>query len=163
MNYQGLSNKPQQRPRVVIDSSPHFEGPYNLKVDKNFALNVWRKTEVGRKASSKWNCMENILDWNIWILENIALLRGFRLSPGLNKADVSTIPQEAHITWKTVYCWGGVTTSRSQGLSNKPRSRHIGLDGPLEAFHATTKSIDMSLWKEISACRGQIAFKLEVQ
>ena len=48
------------------------------------------------------------LHGNWSILENIALLRGFRLSPVLTKADISTIPQEAQgcgyvdITWKTV-------------------------------------------------------------
>ena len=68
-------------------------------------------------------------DWNI--LENIALLKGFQLSPGLNKVDVSTIPQEAQscgyvdITWRTVYCRGGA----SQGVKGFPISPGIDILG----------------------------------
>ena len=45
----------------------------------------------GRKESF----VEVKLHGNWSILESIALPKGFRLSPGLTKADVATIPQEA--------------------------------------------------------------------
>ena len=45
----------------------------------------------GRKESF----VEVKLHGNWSILESIALLKGFRLSPGLTKADIATIPQEA--------------------------------------------------------------------